>query len=280
MFKRKKKKKKSWGIFLKRLFLAFLFFIFLGSSIWVLFCSSYTELQNLEIITEKLEKRIVEDISNEYRAEFWFRYGSKNNFFLFPRKIFAETLKERFKIIREVIFENKFPNVIVVKIEEREGLIIWCSSEKCFLMDETGLLFYQLQAGEREKRFKNYPVLIDKSNLEVKNNQVIEDGQLVSSLFEIKKLLKEKIGLDVERRIETSSLISKEIRFETLNGWQVYFNIENDIDSQVELLKEILKSSLSNKEKEKLNYIDLRIEGKAIYNTDVEIEVDNNNDEN
>ena len=272
MFKKKKKKERSLGIFFKRLFLVLLFLAFFCFNIWVLFFSNYTELENLEIITKKLDKETIENISNEYRNEFWFQCCSKNNFFLFPRKTLVQTLKEQFKIIREVTFENKFPNTIVVKIEERIGLIIWCSREQCFLMDETGSVFYQLQEGEREQSFKDYLVLIDKSNLEIKNDQLIENDQLVFSIFEIKKLLKEKIGLEIERELETPSLISREIRLKTLNGWRIYFNIESDIDNQIELLKEILNSSLSDEEKENLDYIDLRVEGKAIYKTNFKTE--------
>jgi len=264
---------------LKRIFFSLLFLVFFGVCCWIFFFSSFTELEEVEIIAEKLDKKLIENIVDEYRNEVWFKCGSKNNFFLFPRKVFAEKIKNEFKSIREVTFVNKFPNNIIIKIEERQDIIIWCNDDKCFLLDERGLAFHQLEEGEREERFKNYSVLIDKSNLNIENNQKIENNQLVDFILRVKNLLKEKIGLEIVREIETPSLVSNEIRFKTSNGWQIYFNIENDFNEQINLLKEILNSSLDKKEKENLNYIDLRIAGKAMYDSSMEVENDEKGDD-
>ena len=262
----RKNKKCSLGKFFKKLFFWLLFLAFLGVSGWTMFFSNYTELKKVEIITDKLDKQPLRDISDNYRGEFWFKYWSKNNFFSFPRKTLAQTLKEQFKTIRKVNFENKFPDTLIIKIEERKRIVIWCSREQCFLIDETGSAFYQLQEGEIENRFKDYSVVIDKSNLEIQEGQKIEEGKLADFVLEIKELLKNEINLDIRRESETPSLIAEEIRVKTIGGWQIYFNLENDVNTQVELLKELFKTSFSQEEKEKLNYIDLRISGKAIYN--------------
>lgn len=272
MFKKRGDKNFSWSIFFKKLLFWLLFIAFLGVNGWIFLFSDYTKIQKVEIITEKLDKKPLEDISNNFRGEFWFKYFSKNNLFLFPRKKLAQSLKDQFKVIRTVRFESKFPDTLVVKIEERQAIVIWCSNDKCFLLDETGLIFHQLQAGEKEgEQFKDYNIIIDNSFLElVETNQTIETGQLALVSLEIKKLLKEKIGLDIERELQTPSIISKELRVKTITGWEIYFSLEEDLGAQIELLKELLKNGISQGEKENLKYIDLRITGKAIYKASFE----------
>lgn len=272
MFKKRGDKNFSWSIFFKKLLFWLLFIAFLGVNGWIFLFSDYTKIQKVEIITEKLDKKPLEDISNNFRGEFWFKYFPKNNLFLFPRKKLAQSLKDQFKVIRTVRFESKFPDTLVVKIEERQAIVIWCSNDKCFLLDETGLIFHQLQAGEKEgEQFKDYNIIIDNSFLElVETNQTIETGQLALVSLEIKKLLKEKIGLDIERELQTPSIISKELRVKTITGWEIYFSLEEDLGAQIELLKELLKNGISQGEKENLKYIDLRITGKAIYKASFE----------
>ncbi|MCK5081027.1 MAG: hypothetical protein KAQ63_02585, partial [Candidatus Moranbacteria bacterium] len=194
----------------------------------------------------------------------------------FPRGSFTKELEDQFEVIREVNFKNQFPDKLVVEVEERQGIIIWCSRENCFLVDEIGLVFYMLQDNEKEQRFEEYDVVIDKSYSEVAEDWKIEKSQLVVFVYQIKKLIEEKTDLEVQREIETPSMISREIRIRTKEGWQIYFNIENDPEDQVDLLREILNVSISEEEKNHLNYIDLRIAGKAIYNASIKIE---NNDE-
>jgi len=267
MLKKGRNKKCSLGGFSKKAFFRLLSIIFLGICFWSMFFSSHTRLKKVEIITSELDRTKLDDISNKYRSEFWFKYFSKNNFFLFPKKSFSKLAKEQFKIIREVNFKNEFPNSIIIEIEERTDLMIWCNREKCFLIDETGLVFYQLQEGEKDQDFFDYNIIIDKSNLEFEVGQKIEEGRLVSFVSEVENLLKKELDIEIQRESETPSVISGEIRIKTKDGWHLYFSTKNKPATQVKLLKEVLKTSIGQKEKEELNYIDLRIADKAIYNS-------------
>ncbi|MCK5080655.1 MAG: hypothetical protein KAQ63_00690, partial [Candidatus Moranbacteria bacterium] len=90
MLRKRETKKKSLGQTIKKFFLWVLFLSFLGVSGWVLFFSDYTKIKQVEFIADKLDKKILGDISDKYRSEFWLKYGSRNNFFLFPRGSFTK----------------------------------------------------------------------------------------------------------------------------------------------------------------------------------------------
>jgi cell division septal protein FtsQ len=261
------KRKQKKGNFFQKLLFKVLFLAFFGVVLWVLFFSNFTEINTFEVETDNLDKNVVRDIFNEMKEGNWLKYGPKNNFFLFPRQKMKEKLKDKFKIIRDIEFENKFPNIIRINIKERKDLLIWCSREKCFLIDETGTAFYELQENEKENRFQDYKIILDKSFSEVETGQKIEEGQIVLFVGDLGREIEEETELKIEREMETPSIISKEIRLKTGKGWQIYFSLEGNIEEQVELLKQILETGISSDEKANLNYIDLRIKGKAIYNS-------------
>ena len=59
--------------------------------------------------------------------------------------------------------------------------------------------------------------------------------------------------------------MSGELRVKTVQGWEIYFSTERPITTQARILKRILKSKLVEEDLSQLEYIDLRIKGKAVY---------------
>jgi cell division septal protein FtsQ len=253
----------------KKFFFWLLFLAFLAVVFWLLFFSEYTKIEKIEVISsEKIDKNALIDILNKKSEEKWFNFLPKNNFFLFPRKDSSKKIKNDFELIREISFENKFPNQIKVKTNEREDVIILCNQLKCFLMDETGQLFREINFNDKDDRFKNYLVINENSHLDIEEGLKVDITEnLIKFIKESVSRIKEELGIEIEREMETPALISEEIRFRTAEGWQIYFNLEESVVEQVDLLKEILNSSLTKEDRENLNYIDLRISNKAIYNS-------------
>lgn len=265
MLKKRKNSKGSFKEKFKIFFLRLLTISFLGVVVWTLLFSDLTQIRETEIFSEKVDQKKATEILDSHRAEIFLQYFSRNNFFLFSEKKVAEKLKNEFEIIRSIDFKNKFPDKIIVHLEERSGVIIWRNQDKIFLLDETGEIFREAKEVELEGKFGSYDVLWDKSSLEVQEGQKIEDGVMVDFIKTLKEDLKKKVDLEIEKEMETPSLISKELRIQTKDGWKVYFDMESDLNDQVALLKEILETNFNSEERKRLEYIDLRVNGKAIY---------------
>lgn len=247
----------------KKFFWILLATTFLGISGWALFFSNYTEIGVVKIKTDKIDSKPIKEIFNNLKEEEYFNLIPKNNFFLFPRGNFTELVKNEFELVRQVKFENKFPNTIKIETEERGAIVIWCSQEKCFLLDEQGIIFRELLGNERDERFEKYLIIEDKSFEAGKLGERIEDGQLAIFLKKAEVQLREKLDLKIKRETLTPSLISREIRIKTEENWEIYFSLDQEIEDQILLLKEVLETEIRNREE--LNYLDLRIEGKVIY---------------
>jgi cell division septal protein FtsQ len=251
--------------FIKKLLWLILFFSFFGISFWFLFFSNYTEIKEIQVKSNKIERKSIEEIFYNFQKEKYFNFISKNNFFLFPQKTFKNKIKNQFELVREVNFENSFPGIFRVEVTEREAIVVWCSQDQCFLMDEQGVIFREITENEKEESFGEYLIVRDDSMRRGALGDKIEDGQLTVFINNTKDKLKEELELKIEREITTPSLLSQEIRIKTDEGWQLYLDTRQNIEEQISLLKEVLEGSIENKDK--LEYVDLRVEGKVIYKT-------------
>jgi cell division septal protein FtsQ len=251
--------------FIKKLLWLILFFSFFGISFWVLFFSNYTEIKEIQVKSNKIERKSIEEIFYNFQKEKYFNFISKNNFFLFPQKAFKNKIKNQFELAREVNFENSFPGIFRVEVMEREAIVVWCSQDQCFLMDEQGVIFREITENEKKESFGEYLIVRDDSIRRGALGDKIEDGQLTVFINNTKDKLKEELELKIEREITTPSLLSQEIRIKTDEGWQLYLDTRQNIEEQISLLKEVLGGSIENKDK--LEYVDLRVEGKVIYKT-------------
>ena len=83
---------------------------------------------------------------------------------------------------------------------------------------------------------------------------------LSAQILEIQSDLKElKIGIDLAEIVN-----QQRVNIRTLEGWEVYFNLEDGVSQQIFNLDIVLKEKISPEERENLEYVDLRF-GNQIY---------------
>jgi len=166
----------------------------------------------------------------------------------------VNNLMEAFPEIEKVSIKKNFPNGISLEIVEKTPFAVWTDvfdNSKCYLIDSKGSFI------------KNY------------NNE-----EEYSSL--VKVVQKEKIkDLDKKGTLDKFSLIKKELRDKSINvssfdlfeekvsvksnvGCLIIFNINEDLDWQIEKLGIVLKTPKYSSDLNKLEYIDLRFGNQAI----------------
>lgn len=248
---------------MKRFLWVFLFLSFLGVSFWVLFFSLFTQIKQVEILGEAQEKERVREIIQDFLKEKRGKIFSQGNFFLFPEKKLERKLREQFPLLEKIETEKKFPEKLTLKITERKNVFIWCFDQNCFWVDGEGELFFGPQAFfEAEKT--GYPVVLGQADDQRKIGENFFSPNLAIFLLDLKNILREEFSL--ERLVSVSpNLASEEIRVSFKEGWQVYFSLKKPALQQVEILREILEEKLKEVVWEKIDYIDLRLSGKAVF---------------
>lgn len=249
---------------MKKILWVILFLFFLGSLIWVLFFSYFTQIKKLEIVGDFSDEKAVRIfLEDSLKRKNWLAI-SFGNFFFFSEKDIENSLRERFPLIKKVEIRKKFPEEVFFSFESRQGVFVWCFGEKCYWVDANGELFFGPQnITEVEKT--NYPIVLGKENGDRFLGEKVFSSELSAFLYEVTNLLKENDQFQIARTFVSPDIASNELRVSFLNGWQAYFNFKDSVALQVKTLERILKEKLKDVPEEKIEYIDLRISGRAIF---------------
>lgn len=259
-----KDRKKSKKIYFQILFYVALLF-FLGAFIYVLFFSQMLKVISIEIKGNKnVDKQIILDKINSTISGNYLKYINKDNLLLFKANKTEEEILQQFKIIRKIEIKKIFPNDLVVSMIERIPELIFCSKEKCFIIDENGQA-YDERSSLKEENVSNMILLIDESGRNINVGEIILERDYIEYVQGIKKNIFENLSLEIENNFQTPSLISKDIRIRTREGWMVYFNQNINLEKELEMLSLSLNNKIEKEKRIELEYIDLRIENKIYY---------------
>jgi len=270
-YKKPHRYKRKKSIFRNRFFwLGVLTPIIIGVIFYFLFLSETFQVKKIIVTGE--EKVSTEDIKL-FVGE---RLENKVLFFFQTRSIFSVNLDEikkdilsNFLQLAEVEIGRKLPDTLNVMVVERFAAAIWCQArqnfleenlggqeEQCFLVDNEGIIF------ERTNGAK--PELLKIRNLTL--NQDLKLGERSVEKEKMEQIMKINSGLtNLNLKIIEAALITeKRLNLKTEEEWEIYFNLEKDLDWQIARLKQVLEEILEKKilpeNGKNFQYIDLRFE--------------------
>ncbi len=160
----------------------------------------------------------------------------------------------RFPEISAVFIQRQFFDGLTVRVEERKEIALFCG-EECFFLDEEGVVFQKGENSSLVKIFsqQNSPLLL---------------GSPIINGDKIKAIVKAEEELRKEAKVDTVSITIKEseslVTFHTISGWEIYFNSDEDMDSQAFNVKIVLREKISPEKQSFLEYVDARF-GNRIY---------------
>jgi cell division septal protein FtsQ len=260
----KNKPKKS--IFKMPIFWFFLLSLIVFSA-GIYFCLFFSKIQiknitisgNQKVNLQELEKIIDNSVKKNF-INFKELKISSNSFFLTNTKNIQHEILNYSPVIKKVTVSKKFPESLNVLIEERKRIAIFCQNEKCFNIDDTGIIFensiYPTENIFIVRQAKN----IDCLNL---GTNVISEN-LIKTITEIEKSLKNNFQINL---IEALIINSIRMDIKTEEGWQIYFDTTEDsnINLQLTKLNLLLKDEITPDIRQNLEYIDLRFKDRAYY---------------
>ncbi len=264
------KKAKTGFLILKRILFWFVFLLFVATVFWTLFLSSVMKIETIEInetgFNEDQLRTEIQRILNDSR----FLFLKRDNFLLLPTKKIKEKIKNQSNLVRDVRVIREFPKTMLVEIKERESKIVWCSGEKCMIVDELGESFQEISAEKKDELSQDYVIITDISNKEIFLHEKIASEEFVWFCENLPRVISEKAGVNIKPFLRLPSSIAGEVRAETEDGWTIYFSTEKEAELQAMILKKILKKKISKSDRKKLEYIDLRLKGKVIFKIEEE----------
>lgn len=224
-----------------------------GVIAWLFFFASFLQADNILISGNKEIK--IEDIKSIVEK------NANMNIFLVSASNIQKEILNAFPEIKLVEVKKNYFKTISIKVEERSSVVIFCSLEDfaiCYLVDENGIIF------QEHKETKDNLVIITKEpkDSQVLLGQKIVEKNILEAILKIQKTLKDNYAVDVkEALIQNKSRLN----IKTSENWQIYFDIDSDLNTQVTKLDLLLKEEIIEQARKNLQYIDLRFKDKAYY---------------
>lgn len=270
----KTKKKKSPFRILRNPFfwIALLFSLITIGILYFFFLSSFFKIEevriegNVKVKTERIRKIVEEHIDQKIL------FVIPKNLLLVKLKTIDSELLEKFPRIRKVEIKRDLPRSIIVNIEERFAIGVWCRpiekqeedpegdeevvlvvEDDCFQLDDGGTIF--------ERKVKDMDLVI-KSDKEVKISDKVINEEDLEDIIDIKEKLNEVLDSGIKDFFvpsEEGKLIAR-----TNEGWEIYLNSLEDMEPQVINLGLVLKEKIPSEERGNLEYINLRF-GNRVY---------------
>jgi len=241
------KKKKSiirnrffWLAILAKGLIIFLFYFF--------FLSDTFQVKNVVISGENKVPR--EDIESlvEGNLENRFLFFPTKTILLVSLKNIEEEILNNFPQIAKTEIKRSWPDTINVLLVERKGIANWCESDKCFLVDNEGIIFEELTEA------KPGLAIITKPGLARLGGRVIEPENL-DKILDIDSQMKTDFKVLIKDFVVNSE---DKLTANTQEGWQIYFNLQGDLNWQITKLRAVMEEKFPPENRGNLEYIELR----------------------
>ncbi len=207
----------------------------------------------------------------------------QNNYFTFDKGKFKDSVNELLvDVFYDIEIKKHFPNELSITLVERTPKVVFINSIGKFYFDEKGILTsVDLNKQHKKSEKAEQTNVLDgiesenpdvelpqqtieevylEQSIELKNNNVTES--MVSFLTKIRSKLQNK-SIEVEK-ISLEVINDLKVIVSTKTGYDIYFNIADDIDNQIENLETVINNKIQDKIKN-IQYIDLRFESKIYY---------------
>jgi len=242
--------------------LAVLFLAIVALVFYVLFfCPEFFVKNILVSGNEKINSEQIKNLVAENMPRKIFSFGRwslvSGSIFFADTKNMEKKALTGFPRIESLSILKKYPQTLEVQIKERRPVAVFCQNE-CFFIDGNGIIFAPLET----------PFLtgfIVRQTPEQKESYVGEQAvqkNIMQELAKIEKNLKDNFNINI-----SEALISSPLRLDvrTSENWQIYFDLNSDMNLQLVKLNSLLKNEISQNAREKLEYIDLRFKDRAYY---------------
>jgi cell division septal protein FtsQ len=169
--------------------------------------------------------------------------------------------------VRVAYVTRQLPGTVRVVVQEKTPSLLLLAQTTYYFVDEAGFAYEQA-------RLDNLPGVIVPI---VKSKSAPEDVRLGAPVVSHEFVtfvtdMHQKISDVVQAKtveLYIPSLAAREVSFRLDNNWEVRFDATRSVSEQLSVLQQLLQQTLTDSEKQTLEYIDLRIPNRVYYRTRV-----------
>lgn len=264
-----------------------------------------SRMQKFRITTVELSGEVlvvpdeVVSASNDFLSGYYIGLFPRNNFFLYPQSALQKFLEDKFKRINKISLKLSGFKKLEISIIERKQQALWCDgapdiaspanasstlitvtapkslTEKCYFLDDNGLIFSEAPNFSGDAYFKYYGGLgTGTSPAGSVPTDSASYGTPIGQTYLATSTVFQEVSSFVESVKQTavtpvSVLASDDGQFTMFlsSGGKIYFNQPDSLSKSADNLKVLLQtlSVSSSTSILNINYIDLRFGDKLFY---------------
>jgi cell division septal protein FtsQ len=243
-----------------------LLIIFLGVCVYLFLFSPLLEIDTISV--QGNESVSSEEIINKANQELdgkYFKYFSKRNYFIEKNSNLSNLLKNNFNRLGSVEIEKKFPRTLVIRVDERQAELVWCSAGVCYLIDQDGLAYSSANGTDEELRNNNFLTIIDDSARPVDIEKTSISPELMNYIKNINAVVRDDLKIEAGSGIHTPSIASGEIYLQTGEGWVMKLSSQISPEDTKKIIQTVFDKELDQEKRKNLEYLDLRVKNKVYY---------------
>lgn len=245
-----------------------LFLVLFVGLFYFLFFSEWLTIERVLVEgNQNTDKKLILDSVEPYLHKKVLSVFPSNNFFFVREGAIKNEIIDNFRRISSVKIKKEFPDTVVLQIEEKKAVLLFCNGKGCLWVDEDGYSYNQSSYSEAVSDSSDVTIVEDTSQSDLLVGQGVTDATYVSFVNDLKNEF-EKITQKQILKISTPILSAREIRVETMENWIIYLDVDSGLKRSTGLLEEVLKQIKEKEGEEKskcLDYIDLRVRDRVFY---------------
>ena len=230
---------------------------------WLLLYSKYFLIYDINTNIERvnnisrINKADVEKIAREeLRSKFVFFPG--NNYFLFNENKIFNRLDGDFAF-EEIRVEKEFPNKLNIYLKEVGYALVWKELEKYYYITTEGDIINEVSPEEIKEIF---PLINNKGRDLISGKKILDKNKHLELAVNLYKYFKDTNIFNIEE-FTVGNQNDNTLTMKIFEGPEVYFNVNENVESQSDKLKLLRNEKLGDELYNKA-YIDLRF-GDMIY---------------
>lgn len=221
---------------------------------YALFFSQIFKIKDVKIVSPKeISKEELQVFLQNELQDTVFYFFKRENLFLANTNEIKNEILESYPEIKKVTLKREFPKGLLLEVEERQPFGILNTHQGEFLIDEEGIAFKKVPQDFKKQDL--IFILVEQEEIELGASIIIPETMQKISL--VKEELKDKINIIPE----IFYLTGGRLNVKTLEGWEIYFNISEDLKEikfALTKLSLLLEKEIDEEERKNLEYIDLR----------------------
>lgn len=240
--------------FARRIFYVVAVISFFAASAYFLFFSNFFVIKNVAVNGNYFIASAI--LIKKFQEQ------SAGNLIFFDLMLGREQLLKEFPRLDDVQIRKKYPNKLVIDVKEKEIEEILChdeqGKEQCFFIDKNGIMF------ERASGIEGFLIMkiLDLRKIYFKIGDKVLNQEFLGFVQKLKQNFPRLFDFNINA-LELEHPSQKEVTVR-IDNWRAIFDVFGDAEKQLFVLKQVLEKEIKE-DINKLDYIDLRVEGRAYY---------------